>query len=301
MVPKVKQLSEEEVDVNQQANHTVVVVGATSEVGAEVSTRLSRAGHRVRGVARSLDIPLDDQAALDAAFAGADSAYVMIPFDVTAPDLHRFEDEVGARLASSIAKAGLRRVVLLSGLNAHLKKGTSLGAALMEERLAALGLEELAYLRASFFMENFVKGMGFVEQAASGVFAAPFRGDLPMPLIAEKDIGERAAALLNTKHFPAQRVVELHGGGYYTLDQATMILGRAIGKDVAYYQASFADARARMIANGISPSFADALGETAASFNKGERWALEAPSVENATPTSFEAWAENFARTRNAV
>jgi hypothetical protein len=51
-----------------------------------------------------------------------------------------------------------------------------------------------------------------------------------------------------------------------------------------------------MIANGLSASFADALGETAASFNKGERWGLEAPSVRNATPTSFESWAQAFAR-----
>ncbi|UCI24939.1 NmrA family NAD(P)-binding protein [Mesorhizobium sp. B2-8-5] len=284
--------------MNQQANRTVVVVGATSEVGAEVSAKLTRAGHAVRGVARSLGVALDDQAALDAAFSGTDGAYVMIPFDVTTPDLHRFEDQVGARLASSIAKAGLRRVVLLSGLNAHLRMGTSLGAALMEERLAALGLEELVYLRASFFMENFVKGMGFVEQAASGVFASPFRGDLPMPLIAAKDVGGRAAALLSAEHFLARRVVELHGGGSYTLEQATTILGRAIGKDVAYHEAPFAEARAGMVANGISASFADALGETAASFNRGERWALEAPSAENATPTSFEAWAQAFARSR---
>ncbi|TPI69172.1 NmrA family transcriptional regulator [Mesorhizobium sp. B3-1-3] len=284
--------------MNQQANRTVVVVGATSEVGAEVSAKLTRAGHTVRGVARSLGVALDDQAALDAAFSRATGAYVMIPFDVTTPDLHRFEDQVGARLASSIAKAGLHRVVLLSGLNAHLRMGTSLGAAMMEERLAALGLEELVYLRASFFMENFVKGMGFVEQAASGVFASPFRGDLPMPLIAAKDVGERAAALLSAEHFPARRVVELHGGGSYTLEQATTILGRAIGKDVAYHEAPFAETRAGMVANGISASFADALGETAASFNRGERWALEAPSAENATPTSFEDWARTFARSR---
>lgn len=282
--------------MNREANRTTVVVGATSDVGAEVSARLASAGHTVRGIARSLGVALNDQVALDVAFAGADSAYIMIPFDVKAPDLHRFEDEVGARLASAIAKSGLNRVVLLSGLNARLKMGTSLGAALMEERLAALGLDELIYLRASFFMENFVKGMSFVEQAASGVFATPFRGDLPMPLIAAKDIGERAAALLSSNDRLEQRVVELHGGGYYTLERATAILGRAIGKDVTYYAATFADARAGMIANGLSESFADALGETAASFNKAERWALEEPSVANATPTSFEAWVENFAR-----
>jgi uncharacterized protein YbjT (DUF2867 family) len=280
---------------------TVVVVGATNEVGKEVARALTGQGHIVRGVARSLGVALDDADALVSAFSGADSAYVMIPFDITAPDLHRFEDEIGARLAAAIAHSGVRRVVLLSGLNAHLRMGTSLGAVLMEERLAALDLDELVFLRASFFMENFAGGMGFVQQAASGIFTTPFRGDLPMPLIAAGDVGQRAAALLDATRFPAERVIELHGGGYYTFEQATAILGSAIGRQVAYHAAPFTDARAGMIANGLSASFADALGETAASFNKGERWALEAPSTRNATPTTFESWAQAIAHSQSAA
>ncbi|TPM34262.1 NmrA family NAD(P)-binding protein [Mesorhizobium sp. B2-3-4] len=283
------------------APRTVVVVGATSDVGGQVASVLAGQGHAVRAVARSLGVALDDAAALASAFAGADSAYVMIPFDVTAPDLHRFEDEVGERLAEAIRTSGVRRVVLLSGLNTHLRMGTSLGAAMMEERLETIGLDELVFLRASFFMENFVRGMGFIEQAAGGVFATPFRGDLPMPLIAARDIGQRAAALFGAERLPAGRVVELHGGGYYTFEQATGILGKAIGREVTYHAAPFADARAGMIAGGLSASFADALGETAASFNRGERWALEAPSPDNATPTTFEAWARDFARSHGAA
>ncbi len=44
----------------------------------------------------------------------------------------------------------------------------------MEERLDALRLRELIHLRARFFMENFTKGMNFVEQATTGAFATPF-------------------------------------------------------------------------------------------------------------------------------
>lgn len=274
------------------APRTSVVVGATSEIGTVLSARLREQGHVVRGVARSLGVPLDDRDALKRAFAGADSAYVMIPFDVATPDLHRFEREVGARLAEAIAASGIRRVVHLSGLNAHLRMGTSLGAAEMEDRLEALGIAELVFLRAGFFYENFVKGMSFAEQARSGVFASPFRGDLPMPMIAARDIGERAATLLAGRDWPQQRVVELHGGGHYTFTRATDILGKATGHTVAYQEVPFADARAGMIAGGMSESFADALGETAASFNKGERWALEAPAAGNTTPLTLERWAE---------
>ncbi len=281
---------------NNTRTRTIVVVGATGDVGAEAATALARRGHRVRRVARSLGVPLEDASALAAAFAGADSAFVMIPFDVRAPDLHQFEDDVGARLAAAIAGSSVRRVVLLSGLNAHLKMGTSLGAAMMEDRLNALGLEELVHLRASFFMENLAKGMSFVQQAASGVFATPFRGDLPMPLIAASDVGQRVAILLDALDFPSDRVVELHGGSRYTLAEATAILGKEMGREVSYLAVPSADARAGMLQSGMSESFADALLETVASFNKGERWALEQPSQRNTTPTTFERWAENLAK-----
>lgn len=280
-------------DQSSEGKRTIVVVGATSEVGAAASARLQQQGHVVRGVARSLGIALSDQDALNRAFAGADSAYLMIPFDVQARDLHRFERDIGNRLAEAISASGLRRVVLLSGLNAHLKTGTSLGAAEMEDRLEALGLDELVHLRAGFFNENFVKGMGFVEQSASGVFATPFRGDLPMPLIAARDIGERVGDLLTTEDWPRDRVIELHGGGHYTLTKATEILGNAIGRKVAYQTVPYADARAGMIASGMSASFADALIETATSFNNGERWALEGPGPRNTTPTRLERWTES--------
>lgn len=275
---------------------TVVIVGATSAVGAEAAQALTREGHSVRRVARSLGISLDDAPALSAAFSGADSAYIMIPFDILAPDLHQFERTVGYRLIDAIAAAKLRRVVLLSGLNAHLKMGTSLGAAEMEERIDALKLPETVHLRAGFFMENFIKGMGFIEQSETGRFATPFRGDLPMPLIAAKDIGRCAARLLVAAEFPTNRILELHGGGYYTLAEATTILGAAIGRRVTYQTVPLAEAKPGMIDSGMSASFVDALIETAASFNRGERWALERPASINRTPTTLEAWAEEAFR-----
>jgi hypothetical protein len=43
-----------------------------------------------------------------------------------------------------------------------------------------------------------------------------------------------------------------------------------------------------MVESGMSVSFADALIETATSFNNGERWALEAPGRRNTTATTLE-------------
>jgi hypothetical protein len=259
--------------VNQSKAGTCTIV----TVGVITSAKLQQQGNIVRRVARSLGVGLSDRNALNRTFAGADSAYVMIPFDVQVPDLHRFEREVGNRLVEAISTSGVSRAVLLSGLNAHLKMRTSLGATGMEDRLDALGLNELVHLRAGFFVENFMNGMGFIAQSVSGVFATPFGGDLLIPLIAARDIGERVADLLTAEDWPRDRVIEPHGGGRYTLSEGNRDPQQGHRPDVACQIVPYGDARASMIESGISTNFADALIETAMSFNNGERWALEAP------------------------
>jgi uncharacterized protein YbjT (DUF2867 family) len=268
------------------------VVGTSSDVGKAVAARLLASGHRVRSVTRSAGVPLDDPSALARAFEGAAGAFVMIPFDQRAEDVHAREREVGGRLALTLHAAGVPRVVLLSGLNAHLRRGTSLGAAWMEEHLEDMGVAEAVSLRAGWFMENFTRGLGFVAQASTGRFATPFRADRPMPMVSAGDVGHLAAEMLLEEVPPTAKVRELHGGGDYTMAQATAILGRAIGKPtLEYVQVSAQDAGDSMVASGMSRSFADAVLETAQSFNAEEPWALEPRSLRSSSPTSLERWA----------
>jgi uncharacterized protein YbjT (DUF2867 family) len=250
----------------------------------------------VRPVARSAGVPLDDPAALRRAFEGAAGAFLMIPFDMAAPDLHRREDEIGAHLAQAVRETGVRRVVLLSGLSAPLMKGSSLGAASMERRLDAMDLPELVHLRAGFFMENFLKGLSFAAQAAQGVFATAFRGDRPMPMVAVRDVGERAAELLTAQPLRQRGAVELRGPRDYTMAEATAILGLQLGLPVRYEACDYAVSRQAMLAAGVSRSFADAVMETARSFNEGDRWGTQPRSPADATATPLEQWAaEAFA------
>jgi hypothetical protein len=57
------------------------------------------------------------------------------------------------------------------------------------------------------------------------------------------------------------------------------------------------EAHKAMISAGVSTSFAEAVMETARSFNKGNSMALEKRSPENTTKTTLEQWAmEQFGR-----
>jgi uncharacterized protein YbjT (DUF2867 family) len=165
-----------------------------------------------------------------------DGAFLLIPFDMKAPDLHKREDEIGMKLAEAVKTAGVRHVVLLSGTTAHLREqsGTCLGAAMMEQRLDGLGIAELVHLHGAFFMENFLN-MGIVDQAKIGVFRTMFRGDIATPMVATKEVGEKAAELLTEEPFRQPRVREVLGARDYTMAEATGILGSAIGKPELKY------------------------------------------------------------------
>ncbi len=65
---------------------TFTVLGATSDTGRLVADSRAAAGCDVRRVSRQHGVSLDDAAALNAAFAGADGAHLMMPFDLQAPE-----------------------------------------------------------------------------------------------------------------------------------------------------------------------------------------------------------------------
>jgi uncharacterized protein YbjT (DUF2867 family) len=143
-------------------------------------------------------------------------------------------------------------------LNAHLRRGTTLGAALMEERLRGCAVPEPIVLRAGWFMENYTDGLSFRAQAQNtGAFRTPFTAHRPMPTVAARDVGQRAAGL----------------------------------SDVRYEQLSYDAARAGMLAAGMPSSFADAVVETARSFNDAQPWALAPRDDETTTSTSLRDWA----------
>lgn len=275
---------------------TFTVVGATSDTGRVVQQLLEEAGHSVRPVARRYGVSLDDTAALSRSFAGAWGAYLMMPFDLAAKDLHARERELCSNLAQALRGSGLRRVVVLSGLSADLKAGSSLGAALLEDAIGRLDIPEVVFLRAGWFMENFAKGLNFAAQAASGVFATPFRADRPLPMVSADDVGRRAAELLMSPE-PGDRVQELHGARDYTMADAAAVMSAATGHTgVRYQQVPLQDARAGMVAAGMSESFADAVLETARSFNDEEPWGRQMRTARSTTPTTLEQWSRQHLR-----
>ena len=287
-----------------------VITGATGNIGKAIAEALLAKGQKVRAIGRSADRlkpliekgaeafvgSLDDAAAMTRAFTGAKALYAMIPPNPTVKDLRAYQNQVGETLAAAIAKARVQRIVNLSSLGAHLseKVGPVKGLYDQEQRLNKLNDVHLLHLRPGYFMENLYWNIGLIK--TMGVNGGALKADLPMALIATRDIAAEAVRLLLDLKFTGKSVKELLGQRDVTMAEATQALGKAIGKpDLKYVQFPYAEAEKAMLGMGLSPSVAQAYIELSRAFNDGILKPTETRSAVNSTPTSIEQFAQTFA------
>ena len=105
-------------------------------------------------------------------------------------------ESVSDALRSAIEKNGIKYAVVLSSVGADKSHGTGPVAGLhsLEKKLEGIpGLNAL-FLRAGYFMENLLPQAGVIK--SMGIMAGPVREDLPLPMIATRDIGAYAAEAL---------------------------------------------------------------------------------------------------------
>lgn len=288
-------------------SRTIAVLGATGRVGQVVAEQLLNTGHRVRAIGRNIDRlqalaargaepcagELSDPRFLSLALRHSDGAFVMLPPDHGAADpagTHRAQIEAAA---AALQVARVPRVVTLSSVGAERpdRNGPIADLHQLERRINAVPGINAVHLRAAYFLENWLANIPLIRSA--GINGGGLAPDLPIAMIASRDIGVVAASLLATE-FSGQRTRELQGAKSYTAREITSILGASFGKpDLAYVQFPEPDLRGAFLGAGFSPAMADRYLEMLRGLNDGAIKNLEPRSPATTTPTT----AEEFART----
>lgn len=283
-----------------------VVIGATGHTGAVVAEKLLAKGEKVRVVGRDggklerfrqkgAEVFVGDATdvtAMTKAFAGAAAAYVMIPPNIASPDVRAHSERVSDALAAALEKNGVKHAVVLSSFGAEKedKTGPVLGLHHLERKLEGIAGLNALFLRAGYFMENVLPQVGVIQSL--GFIAGPLRADLPLPMIATRDIGAFAAEALARREFQGKQRRELQGARDVTYAQVAQVIGAAIGKpDLRYQQAPAIQLKPALTQMGMSANMADLLLEMSDSLNAGHMRALEPRSAQNTTPTTIETFA----------
>ena len=223
----------------------IVICGATGNIGSRIAGILLAAGEPVRVVGRERvrlgplaskgdEEPwpghIGDTTFLEKAFSGARGAFVLIPPGYDAPHDPGYQDHVGASRVSALSKARVPRVVALSSVGAHLDNGTGptpRACTAWATRLRQLRHAEVACLRPGYFMENHLWSIPLIR--GRGINGGTVRPDVPIPMVATEDIAKTAARLFLEGKFTGSGIRYLLGPRDLTLDEATRILGEAIG------------------------------------------------------------------------
>lgn len=288
----------------------VVIMGATGNTGRVIAEALLAKGRRVRVVGRSPERlkaliekgadafvgSVTDSAAMGRAFQRAEAAYLMVPPNYAAQNFRAYMKKVGETYAKALRQAGVSYVVNLSSVGADLAEGAGPISGLheVEQALNQLQNVHMVHLHPGFFMENLYFGLDLIRH--QNINGSALRGNLLIPMIATRDIAEVAAQLLLHRQFSGHSIRELLGQRDVSMQEATRIIGKAIGnEDLPYVQFPYEQAVQAMVGMGFSQDVAHLLSEMDRALNEGRVRPLEGRSAANTTPTSIEQFAERFA------
>jgi uncharacterized protein YbjT (DUF2867 family) len=294
----------------KKGNTMFVITGATGHVGGGIAERLLAAGKKVKAIGRSraklaglekkgaeiAEGNLEDAVFLAKNLVGAEGVFVLMPPDLQVANLAASHDRVGGAIVKAIAEAGVRFVLNLSSTGAELPKGNGPIAGLyrQEQRLNGLTGVNVLHLRPAYFMDNLLGGIPMIK--GMGINGSAMKPDVKFAQIASKDIAEYGAKRLEKLDFSGQAVQDLLGQRDLTMQEATQVIGKAIGKpDLPYVQFPYEDALKGMIGAGLSQSMAENYVEMSKAFNEGLLGKV-ARTAANTTPTSIEEFSKEFAR-----
>ncbi len=248
-----------------------IITGSLGNISLPVTQNLIKAGHQVvvissnaskKAQINSLGAEaaigsVQDQTFLESAFAGGDIAYLMIPSDFSLADYAAFQLEVADKYVQAIQSAGITRIVLLSSIGAHLRKGAGPIDALgyLEEKLAAIPGLQVKILRPSYFFNNLYAQIGLIKNA--GIAGSNFGGtEEKLVLVDTDDIAKVATEQLLAPFTEAQTITYISSDERHPSEIAA-VLGAAVGKEgTPWITFSDEDSYNGMLQAGLNESFA---------------------------------------------
>jgi uncharacterized protein YbjT (DUF2867 family) len=234
---------------------TIVVTGATGNVGRPLVAELAAAGARVRAVTRmskTAGFPPHVEVVGSAADALPGASAVFLNSRALGTDL--------ADVVAQCADAGVTKLVALSAINADddfsRQPSRFRGDRNKEvEQLAVGSGLTWVSLRPTVFATNFA-GMWSAQIRAGDVVAGPYAAASTAPIV-ESDISAVAARALLTDDLVGQRI-PLTGPQAFTNSELVGVIGAVLGRPLQYREIPADAVRQRFIGLGFPAEFGDA-------------------------------------------
>jgi uncharacterized protein YbjT (DUF2867 family) len=211
---------------------------------------------------------VSDIAFLTDTFKDADAIYTMVPPNWGVSNYRQYIAETGKNYQEAIQASGVKRVVNLSSIGAHLSGGTGPIAGLydVEHTLSTLDSVSVKHLRAGIFYINFFFDIGMIRNM--GIMGNNYGAETKLVMVHPRDIAAAAAQELQGPfEGKSYRYV---AGDEREISEIVKILGTAIDKpELPWVQFSDEETFAGMIAAGMSEAIAGTYVEMGNAINSG--------------------------------
>jgi uncharacterized protein YbjT (DUF2867 family) len=242
------------------AGHEVIIISSTD----------SRKGEIEKLGAKAVIGSVLDSAFLAKAFTGADAVYLMIPPIFTVTDWLGFQKEVAENFVTAVNQSGIKNIVQLSSIGAHMGKdaGPIDGLAYLEERLDSIDGINVLKLRPSYFYTNFFTMADMIKHA--GILGSNMgNGNQQLVLTHPNDIADAAAKHLLALDFKGQSI-EYVSSDICTFSDIAKAIGTAIAKpELPWIAFSDEDTLQGMLQSGLPEVFAKGYVQMGKSIREG--------------------------------
>jgi len=227
----------------------IVLTGSISHVGRPLTQELVRKGHAVTVISSKAERRADIEALgaraaigsmfdaefLSATFQGADIVYLMETLDAVGDFFDKEADfigsisQIGHNYSQAVQQSGVKRIIHLSSIGAHLQKGTGILEFHynVENILKQLpGDVSIKFIRPVGFYTNL---FGFIRSIKTkGAVISNYGGDKKEPWVSPLDVAMVIAEEID-KPFTG-RMMRYVASGEYSPNEVARALGAAIGK-----------------------------------------------------------------------
>ena len=286
----------------------VTITGSLGNISKPLAAALINAGHQVTVIsshenkragiealgANATIGSVNDVGFLTTAFTGADAVYTMVPNDFSVPDQKEYVTKVGNNYAEAIKASGVKKVVNLSSIGAHLADGTGPIKRLhiVENILNRLEGIAVKHLRPGFFYINFLGNIDMIKHM--DILGSNYGGDTILSMVHPKDIA--AAAAEEIQGDITGKSVRYVVSDERSAAEVASVLGKAIGKpDLKWVAFTDEQSLAGMLQVGVPEEMAKdyvEMGNAAASGILWEDYKKNKPSL---AKTKLEDFAVEFA------
>jgi uncharacterized protein YbjT (DUF2867 family) len=261
-----------------------VVTGSLGNISKPLAEKLVAAGHDVMVVsskaekaeqiealgAKAAIGSVEDVGFLTEAFMDADAVYTMVPPHFGASDWKKYIAGIGENYAKAIKASGVKNVVNLSSMGAHMPEGCGpvSGLFFVEKALNELEGVNVKHLRPGFFYTNFLGQIGMIKNM--GIMGGNYGENATLVIVHPEDIADVAAEEMQNLSFKGKSIRNI-ASDEKTTHEVAAILGKAIGKpEIPWVNFKDEDTLGGMLQAGIPKEIAKNYTEMGVAMRSGE-------------------------------